>query len=259
MDKAGNLLLEEEDIANRWKEYITALYDDNRTEMPNFAMTTGNNILQEEVQKAINSMKNGKETGSDEISTEMLKVLDDRNVKTITKPCNIIYNTGYIPTELEKSIFITIPKNAKAQECTEFRTITLMSHVTKLLLKIIQQRIANKIDKGCSNLQNGFRPGIGTREGMFNIRTILERQSIEVQQDVYICFIDYTKAFERVDHTKLIECLKEIGVDNKDLQIIAKMYWEQTAVVRTKNRVSSGFKIKKGVRQGCVLSPNLYN
>ena len=168
-----------------------------------FAMTTGNNILQEEVQKAINSMKNGKAIGSDEISTEMLKALDDRNVKKITKPCNIIFNTGYIPTELEKSIFITIPKNAKAQECTEFRTITLMSHVTQLLLKIIQQRIANKIDKECSNLQSGFRKGIGTREGIFNIRTILER-TIEVQQDVYICFIDYTKAFDRVNHTKLI-------------------------------------------------------
>ena len=160
MDKEGNLLFEEEDVANRWKKYITELYDDNRAEMPKLAMKTGYNILQEEVQKAISSMKNGKATGSDEISTEMLKALDDRNAKAITKPCNIIYNTGYIPTELEKSIFITIPKEAKAQDCTEFRTI---------LLKIIQKRIANKIDQECSNLQSGFRPGIGTREGIFNL------------------------------------------------------------------------------------------
>ena len=107
-------------------------------------------------------------------------------------------------------------------------------------------------------MQSGFRPGIGTREGIFNLRTILER-AIEVQQDVYICFIDYTKAFDRVNHSKLIECLKEVGVDDKDLQIIIKMYWEQTAVVRTKTGISSVFKIKKGVIQGCVLSPNLYN
>ena len=258
MDKGGNLLFDEKDVANRWKEYITELYDDNRADIPRFTMTTGNNILQEEVQKAISSMRKGKATGSDEISTEMLKALDDHNVKSITKLCNIIYNTGYIPTELEKSIFITIPKKAKAQVCSEFRTISLMSHVTKLLLKIIEQRLASKIDQECSNLQSGFRPGIGTREGIFNLRTILER-AIEVQQDVYICFIDYTKAFDRVNYTKLIECLKEIGVDDKDLQIIIKMYWEQTAVVRTKNGVSSDFKIKKGVRQGCVLSPNLYN
>ena len=182
MDKAGNLLFEEEDIANRWKEYITELHDDNGTDMPRFAMTTGNNILQEGVQKAITSMKNGKATGSDEISTEMLKALDDRNVKKITKLCSIIYNTGYIPTELEKSISITIPKKAKAQVCSELRTISLMSHVTKLLLKIIQQPIANKIDQECSNLQSGFRPGIGTREGIFNLRTILER-ALEMQQE----------------------------------------------------------------------------
>jgi len=108
-----------------------------------------------------------KATGSDEISTEMLKALDDCNVKAITKLCNIVYNTGYIPTEVEKSIFITIPKKAKAQDCTELRTISLMSHVTKILLKIIQKRIANKIDQECSNLQSGFRRGIGTREGIF--------------------------------------------------------------------------------------------
>ena len=133
-----------------------------------------------------------------------------------------------------------------------------MSHITKLLLKIIQKCIVNKIDQESSNLQSGFRPGIGTREGIFNLQTILKR-AIEVQQGIYTCFIDYMKAFDRVNHTKLIECLKEIGVYNKDLQLILKIYWEQTAMERTKTGVSSGFKTKKGVRQGCVLSPNLYN
>ena len=107
-------------------------------------------------------MKNGKATGS-------------------------IYNTGNIPTELEKSIFITILKKAKVHDYIEFRTISLMSHVTKTLLKIIQKRIANEIDQECSNLQmqSGFRPGIGTRVGIFNSQTILER-AIKVQQDACI-------------------------------------------------------------------------
>ena len=76
---------------------------------------------------------------------------------------------------------------------------------------------------------------------------------------VCICFIDYTKAFDRVKHFKMIECLSEIGMDDKDLQIITKLYWEQSASVRTKSGMTSEFKIKKGVRQGCVLSPNLFN
>ena len=142
--------------------------------------------------------------------------------------------------------------------CTEFRTISLMSHVTKLLLKIIQQRMANKIDKKVSRLQSGFRPGTGTREGIFNLRTICERAT-DVQGDVYICLIDYTKAFDRAKYFKTIECLSELGIYDKNLQIISKLYWEQSASVRTESGMKSEYKIKKGVRQGCVLSPNLFN
>ena len=75
---------------------------------------------------------------------------------------------------------------------------------------------------------------------------------------MYIWFIDYTKAFDRVKHSKVRECLSEIRMDDKDLQIIAKLYWEQSASVRTESGITSEFKIKKGVRQGCVLSPNLF-
>ena len=74
-----------------------------------------------------------------------------------------------------------------------------MTHIYKLLLKIIQQGIADEIDKEVSRLQSGFRPQMGTREGIFNLRTICER-TLEVNQDVYICFIDYKKAFDRVNH-----------------------------------------------------------
>ena len=68
----------------------------------------------------------------------------------------MIYNSGMIPTEMKHSVFITLPKKPKAMICTEFRTISLMSHVTKLLLKLIQQRMANKIDKEVSRLQSSF-------------------------------------------------------------------------------------------------------
>ena len=82
--------------------------------------------------------------------------------------------------------------------------------------------MANKIDKEVSRVQSGFRPGTGTREGVFNLRTICERAT-DVQKDVYKCFIDYTKAFDRVKHFKMIECLSEIEIDDKDLQIISKL------------------------------------
>ena len=126
-----------------------------------------------------------------------------------------------------------------------------MSCITKLLLKVIDQRIVKKIDNEVSWLQSGFRTGSGTRDGIFNLRTVCE-WAIDLGKDVYICFIDYTKAFDRVQHSKIIECLSEIGIDDKDLQIITKTYWEQTAVVRTEHGIKEEFQVKKGVRQGCV-------
>ena len=230
MSKDGKLHFEQVDISKRWVEYISNLYNDSRDDMPTFPNTSGENILKEEVQGVIKSMKDGEAVGTDKISTEMLRALDEENLDSLTKLCNIIYDRGHIPTEMEQSIFVTMPKKANAQNCTDFRTISLISHVTKLLLKAIRQIVISKIDKEVSRLQNGFRPGLGTRESIFNLRAVIERL-LETQNDVYICLIEYTKALK-----------------------LESMYWEQTAVVKTEE-----FKIKKGVRQGCVLSASLFN
>ena len=96
----------------------------------------------------------GKATGSDEISTEMLRALDDQNIDVITNLCSIIYNSGFIPTDLKQSIFIILPKTSKAQCCAEYRTMSLMSHITKLLLKVIEQRIVKKVYNEVSRLQS---------------------------------------------------------------------------------------------------------
>ena len=81
-----------------------------------------------------------------------------------------------------------------------------------------------------------------------------------MQNDVYICFIDYTKAaFDRVIHSKMIDCRKEVGIDDRDLQIITKMNWEHTAVVKTDTGLTEEFKIKKGVPQRCMLSASVLN
>jgi len=91
-----------------------------------------------------------------------------------------------------------------------------MSHMTKLLFKLIQQRIVDRIDKEVSQQHGAFWPGKGAREGIFNLRTICGRY-IDVQKDIYICFIDYNRAFNRVKHDKRIGCLAEIGINDKDV------------------------------------------
>ena len=131
-DKNGNILFNQEKIAARWVEYVPDLYEDHREQMPMFEVISGSSIMEEEIQKVLKSMKDGKAIGPDELAAEALKALDEQNIEIISL-CTIIYNSGMIPIEMKHSVFITLPKKPKAMICTEFRTISLMSHVTKLL------------------------------------------------------------------------------------------------------------------------------
>ena len=169
-----------------------------------------------------------------------------------------MYNTGYMPADLKKSTFLPIPKKSKAVNCTDFRTISLMSHVTKRLLKIILERNKLKIDVEINEAQSGFRKGKGTREGIFNLRSMSER-CLEKGKDVFVCFIDYAKAFDRVNHRKLCEILKATGIDGNDIRMIARLYWRLLAVVRSEGDNLDNINIKRGTRQGCFLSPYLFN
>ena len=115
--------------------------------------------------------------------------------------------------------------------CTEYRTLSLMSHLLKMILRIILMRNRQKIENEISELQSGFMAGKGTREGIFNLIMICELYS-EVNQDVYACFIDYEKAFDRVNHQKMIKCLNDIGINGKDLKLIVNLYWTERASIR---------------------------
>ena len=133
-----------------------------------------------------------------------------------------------------------------------------MPHTLKIFLKVIQARIGTKIDKEVGPTQFGFRPGSGTREGIF-CYNIIAQKHLEVDKDLFTCFIDYSKAFDKVHHMQLIECLEKIGVDGRDIRIIANLYWHQKAAIRIQNQLSPFTSIQRGVRQGCVLSPYLFN
>ena len=115
-DKNGNILFNQEEIAASWVVYITELYEDHREQMPKFEITSGESIMKEEIQKALKSIKDGEATGTDELSAEALKALDEHNIEIITSLCNIIYNSGMIPTEMKHSVFISLPKKPKSND-----------------------------------------------------------------------------------------------------------------------------------------------
>ena len=123
-------------------------------------------------------------------------MLEEFGEQALTELYNDIYETGYIPQDLLKSVYITLSKKSKATECSDHRTISLMPHITKIFLKIILKRMRKKVDNEVGEEQFGFRAGSGTREGIFCMNTIAQKH-IQIQKELYACFIDYSKAFDR--------------------------------------------------------------
>ncbi|RVE51364.1 hypothetical protein evm_003919 [Chilo suppressalis] len=115
-----------------------------------------------------------------------------------------------------------------------------------------------RCDEQLGDSQFGFRSGVGTREALFAVQVLIQK-CLDMQQDVYLCFIDYEKAFDRVRHDRLIKILNDVGLDNKDIRIIKNLYWNQRATVRIEGEETEEVEIKRGVRQGCSLSPTLFN
>ena len=115
------------------------------------------------------------------------------------------------PQDWKRSVFIPISKKGKDKECSNYHTITLISHSSKVMLKILQLRLQQYMNHELPDVQAGFRKGRGTRDQIPNIRWILEKAR-EFQKNIYFCFLDYAKAFDCVDHNKLWKILKEMGI-----------------------------------------------
>ena len=172
--------------------------------------------------------------------------------------CRKIWNSGIWPKDWKRTTFIPIPKKGNLKECTNYRTVALISHASKILLKIIMGRIQKKLKEEINIAQAGFTRGRGTRDHILNMRTILEKCR-EYNIDLYTCFIDYSKAFDCVQHQTLWKIMSDMGFTPHLVHLIKTLYEDQQATVRIENETSEWFSIGQGVRQGCILSPYLFN
>ena len=196
------------------------------------------------IQNVLSSMRNGKALGSDKISAETLKTFNHFGLELLQLLANAIYNKGVFPDELYKSTFTTIPKKSGAVDCENFRTISIMSHVTKAILRVIMLRIKNNIHPEIFAEQYGFMKDKGTKNAIFVDRMLSER-AIQMQQTMYLGLIDWKKACDSVNYEKLLQLLNKIGIDSKDLRLIQAWYYEQTDNVKIGNDVTGNTQIKK--------------
>ena len=172
--------------------------------------------------------------------------------------CQKIWKTQQRPQDWKRSFFIPIPKKGNTKECSNYRTIVLISHGSKVMLKILQARLQQYMNQKIPNVQAGFRKGRGTRDQIANICLIIQKAR-DFQKNTYFCFTYYTKAFDCVDHKQLWKILKEMGIPDHLTCLMRNLYAGREATVRTGHGTKDWLKIRKGVHQGCILSPSLFN
>ena len=142
-----------------------------------------------------------KARGGDGIPVELFQIIKDDAVKVLHSTCQQIWKTQQWPQDGKRSVSIPIPKKGNAKECSNYCTIALISHASKVILKILQARFQQYVNCELPDVQAGFRKGRGSTDQIANIHWIIKKT--RVPKNICFCFIDYAKAFDCVDHNKL--------------------------------------------------------
>ena len=185
-------------------------------------------ILECEVKWALGSITTNKAGGGDGIPAELIQILKDDAVKVLHSIYQQIWKTQKWLQDWKRSVFIPIPKKGNAKEFSNYHTIVLISHASKVILKILQARLQQYVNRELPNVQAGFRKGRGIRDQIANILWIIKKAR-EFQKNIYFCHIDYAKAFDCVDHNKLWKILKEMGIPDHLIHLLINLYAGQEA------------------------------
>ena len=194
-DSKGNIVTEPEEVRERWRQYIESLYDrDGKPKREDLQVEErekvdeeemGPQVLKSEILLAISEMKEGKAVGVDEIPAEMLKSLGEKAMQELCDICQSMYEEGKLPDDFTRIAMLPLPKKTNAVNCSDYGTISLICHASKIMLKVLTKRIEAKAKHLLGRSQFGFRKGCGTRDAVGVMRTLCER-SLEHGNEVYI-------------------------------------------------------------------------
>ena len=215
-------------------------------------------ILREEVEAAVKSLKPGKSAGVDNIPAELLQAEGQTMIDVLLNIYNKIWQTGEWPTSWTQSLVITLPKKGNLLQCQNYRTISLISHASKVMLKILLNRLTPQAETIIAEEQAGFRPGRSTTEQIFSLRILCERY-LQHQQDLFHVFVDFKKAIDRVWHAALWSTMNLYYISANLIKVIESLYSKATSAVYYIGSVGEWLRTTVGVRPGCLLSPTLFN
>ena len=193
-------------------------------------------ILREEVEAAVKSLKKGKSAGVDNIPSELVQAGGEAMIDMLLIICNKIWQTGEWPAPWAQSLITTLPKKGNLQLCQNYRTISLISHPSKVMLRSLLNRLKPQADEIIKEEQAGFRAGRGTTEQIFNFRILCEKY-LQHQQSLYHVFVVFKKAFDRVWHAALWATMRLYDINDNLIRTIECLYCKETSAVYHDNNI----------------------
>ena len=209
-----------------------------------------------EISYALETIRNGKASGADEISPELLKL--PGLVGILQDILNRALNSGTVPELWQVQLLIPVPKKGDLSQCDNYRGIALMSLAAKLYDKILLIRLRNTLDKELRTTQNGFRPQRSTTQHTLALRILMDACKDHQNSPLAVVFIDFSKAFDSIKWDYLEAILGAYGIPDQLIKAVMSVYRGTVAKVRTSDGISDSFPLTKGVLQGDTLAPYLF-
>ncbi|MEL7302024.1 MAG: reverse transcriptase family protein, partial [Pseudomonadota bacterium] len=268
-DADGNVVTEERAVLDRWSEYYEQLLnvDDGRAAVLTDARVCGINenmrlqmeVSLEDVRKAVKKLKKGKAPGVDGITSEMLCFGGDSVLEWLTRVCRVCMTEGVVPKDWQKAIIVPLYKGKGDRgECKNYRGISLLSIPGKVYGRILIERVRGMTEGMIGEEQCGFRMGRGCVDQVFSLKQLSEKY-IGKGKDLYVAYMDLEKAYDRIDRDAMWRVLQMYGINGNLLRAIQSLYADSEGSVRVCREESKWFSVKVGLRQGCVMSPWLFN
>ena len=211
-----------------------------------------------EVRSAIQELKKNKSPGADNITAELIQNGGETIFPLMHKLCNEVLKTKQWPSQWTESVLITIPKKTNSTRCTDYRTISLNSHASKVLFRIILKRLTPRVEEILSDSQAGFRRGRSTVQQITTLR-LLNKRARDMGKLIFHNFINFRKEFDRVWHDALWHTMRKYNIGEGITLLIKSLYDSARSKVLSGDQYSEWFKTNIGVRKGCLLSPTLFN
>lgn len=248
-----------------WEKYFKELLTENRKEY----LDTGNNDIEHEeingsisldieiVKNSIKNLKKGSATGSGGIPSELVMYGTDKLHELLRNLFEKCLNGEAIPEDWKVGYISTIHKKGRKDECQNYRGITVTNVFSRLYGKIIKHFLEAEFKGMEAEEQAGFRVGRSTIDHLFCLQQIIEKKKVR-NQPLHLVFVDIEKAYDNIPLCNLWRALKTSNISSVIIKAIQNLYENSTAKIKVQNYLSPGFKITKGLRQGCCLSPTLY-